>query len=55
MSDDVLSMADATAQLTAPGSMFETERTLVNGIEMTVWKHAPATLRQILDLSLAHA
>jgi long-chain acyl-CoA synthetase len=55
MSDDVLSMADATAQLTAPGSMFETERTSVNGIEMTVWKHAPATLRQILDLSLAHA
>ncbi len=41
--------------MTAPGSMFETERTSVNGIEMTVWKHAPATLRQILDLSLAHA
>jgi long-chain acyl-CoA synthetase len=55
MSDDVLSLADATAQMTAPGSMFETERTSVNGIEMTVWKHAPATLRQILDLSLAHA
>ena len=32
MSDDVLSMADATAQLTAPGSMFETERAVVNGI-----------------------
>src|ERR1019366_7602372 len=43
------------AQMTAPGSMFETERTSVNGIEMTVWKHAPATLRQVLDLSLAHA
>ena len=55
MSDDVLSLADATAQMTAPGSMFETERATVNGIEMTVWKHAPATLRQILDLSLAHA
>ena len=34
--------------------MFETERALVNGIEMTVWKNAPATLRQILDLSLRH-
>jgi len=55
MTDEVLSMADATAQMTAPGSMFETERTSVNDIEMTVWKHAPATLRQILDLSLAHA
>jgi len=55
MSDEVLSLAQATEQMTAPGSMFETERTSVNGIEMTVWKHAPATLRQILDLSLAHA
>jgi long-chain acyl-CoA synthetase len=55
MSDAVLSLDDATARMTAPGSMFETERTTVNGIEMTVWKHAPATLRQILDLSLAHA
>jgi long-chain acyl-CoA synthetase len=48
-------MADATTQMTAPGSMFETERTTVNDIEMTVWKNAPSTLRQILDLSLAHA
>src|SRR5665213_301980 len=55
MTDELLSMADATAQMTAPGSMFETERTSVHGIEMTVWKHAPSTLRQILDLSLAHA
>ncbi len=55
MSDEVLSLAQATAQMTAPGSMFETERASVHGIEMTVWKHAPATLRQILDLSLAHA
>jgi len=55
MTDAPLSMAEATAQMTAPGSMFETERTTVDGIEMTVWKHAPSTLRQILDLSLAHA
>ena len=55
MSDAVLSLADATAQMTATGSMFETERASVNGVEMTVWKHAPATLRQILDLSLTHA
>jgi long-chain acyl-CoA synthetase len=26
----------------------------VNGLELTVWKHAPATLRQILDLSRHH-
>src|SRR5580700_10504129 len=55
MSDEVLSLADATALMTAPGSMFETERASVNGVEMTVWKRAPATLRQILDLSLSHA
>ena len=55
MSDAVLSLADATTQMTAPGSMFETERTTVNGVEMTVWKNAPATLRQVLDLSLMHA
>ena len=55
MSDSSLSLVDATAQLTAPGQMFETERVVVNGVEMSVWKHAPATLRQILDLSLNHA
>jgi len=55
MSDISLSLLDATARLTAPGQMFETERVVVNGIEMSVWKHAPATLRQILDLSLNHA
>jgi long-chain acyl-CoA synthetase len=55
MPDDVLSLEDATAQMIAPGSMFDTERTVVLGIEMTVWKNAPATLRQILDLSLLHA
>ena len=55
MADAALSLAEATAKMTAPGSMFETERAAVNGIEMTVWKHAPTTLRQVLDLSLNHA
>jgi long-chain acyl-CoA synthetase len=41
--------------MTAPGQMFETLRTDVMGIEMTVWKHSPASLRQILDMSLSHA
>ncbi|MHB8379577.1 MAG: class I adenylate-forming enzyme family protein [Acidimicrobiales bacterium] len=55
MSEARLSLEEATAQLTAPGQMFETERALVLGRELTVWKNAPATLRQILDLSLNHA
>src|SRR3984957_10012246 len=55
MSDEALSLTQATALLTARGSMFETGRVSVKGIEMTGWKQAPATLRQILDLSLLHA
>lgn len=49
-----LSITEATAQMTAPGQIFETERTVVNGVEMFVWKHAPVNLRHVLDLSLAH-
>lgn len=55
MSETPLSITQATAQMTAPGQMFETERTIVNGVEMTVWKHSPTNLRQILDMSLNHA
>ena len=55
MAESPLTIAQATAQMTAPGQMFETERATINGIEMNVWKHAPANLRQILDLSLNHA
>jgi long-chain acyl-CoA synthetase len=35
--------------------MFETERAVVQDRELTVWKNAPTSLRQILDLSLNHA
>ena len=55
MSEARLSLEEATAQLTALGQMFETERAIVHGRELTVWKNAPATLRQILDVSLNHA
>jgi len=49
-----LTIGEATRQMIEPGQIFETQRAVVNGIEMTVWKHAPANLRQLLDLSLAH-
>jgi len=55
VADVTLSLAAATAQMTAPGQMFETVPAQVQGIEMTVWKHAPSNLRQVLDLSLTHA
>jgi long-chain acyl-CoA synthetase len=54
MSDEQLTLTEATERLTAPGQMFETERVTVHGLELTVWKNAPATLRQMLDLSLFH-
>ena len=55
MSETPLSIAEANVQLTAPGQMFETERRSVNGVEMTVWKNAPASLRVVLDMSMVHA
>jgi long-chain acyl-CoA synthetase len=55
MAESPLTLAQVTAQMTAPGQMFETEPATINGVEMTVWKHAPANLRQVLDLSLNHA
>jgi long-chain acyl-CoA synthetase len=55
VSDAPLTLAEATARLTAPGQMFETDRAIVNDVEVTIWKHAPGSLRPILDLSLNHA
>jgi long-chain acyl-CoA synthetase len=54
MGPDQLTLDEATAQLIAPGQLFEVERAQVNGIDMTVWKNAPQTLRQILDMSQRH-
>ena len=51
----MLTITEATEQMTAPGQMFETERAHINGVDMAVWKHAPANLRQIFDMSLTHA
>jgi long-chain acyl-CoA synthetase len=50
-----LSLAEATAQMTRPGAVFEMEAAEVNGISMRVWKNAPPTLRDILNSSRRHA
>lgn len=50
-----LSLAEATAALTAPGQMFELETLVLDGVEMTAWKHAAHNLGQILELSRRHA
>ena len=46
-----VSLADATAALTAPGSKFEMDMATIRGIPTRVWTHAPADLGVLLDLS----
>jgi long-chain acyl-CoA synthetase len=50
-----LGIAEATAQLTAPGQIFEMDTAVIRGQALRVWKHAPPTLRTVLELSRAHA
>ncbi|HET6537758.1 MAG TPA: class I adenylate-forming enzyme family protein [Sphingopyxis sp.] len=50
----VMSLQDATEQLTAPGQSFEMESVSVHGIPTRVWKNAPANLGVLLDLSRTH-
>lgn len=49
-----MSLADATAALTAPGAPFEMETVSIGGIPTRVWKHALHDLGALLDLSRAH-
>lgn len=49
-----MSLDDATAALTAPGTKFEMETLDIRGIPTRVWKHAPHDLGALLDLSRMH-
>ena len=49
-----MSMTEATAALTAPGQMFEIGEETIRGIPTRVWKNAPPTLRNVLELSRGH-
>ncbi|HEX7884818.1 MAG TPA: class I adenylate-forming enzyme family protein [Phenylobacterium sp.] len=42
-----MSIAEAHAQLTAPGSPFEIEEKPIRGVPTKTWKHAPPTLRDV--------
>ncbi len=42
-------------KMTAPGQPFEMETVTIRGIPTRVWKHAPASLRQILENTLQFA
>ena len=49
----VLSIEEATAQLTAPGQMFEMETVEIDGHPIRTWKNAPPSLRAVLEQSRA--
>jgi long-chain acyl-CoA synthetase len=50
----MMSLAEATAALTAPGQLFEMDEVEIRGIPTRVWKNAPRTLRTILEQSRNH-
>ncbi|MEW2358945.1 class I adenylate-forming enzyme family protein [Spirillospora sp. NPDC029432] len=47
-------IAETRAALTAPGQPFEMDEIDIRGVATRVWKNAPTTLPQILELSRAH-
>ena len=50
----VISLAQANATLTRPGSLFEIQECDIRGVRTRVWKNAPPTLRELFLLSRAH-
>ena len=51
---DAPSVAEVTAALTAPGQLFEMEEVAIRGIPTRTWKHAPPSLRAVLEGSRVH-
>src|SRR5215475_6188339 len=50
-----MSMEQAHALLTQPGSMFEVGEESIRGTTFRVWKNAPPTLRDLFDLAAPFA
>jgi long-chain acyl-CoA synthetase len=50
-----MSIEQAHALLTQPGSMFEIGEETIRGVRTKIWKNAPPTLRHIFDLAAAFA
>ena len=50
-----MSMQQAHAALTQPGSMFEIGEQTIRGVKLKVWKNAPPTLRELFDLAASFA
>ena len=51
----VMSLKQANAALTGPGSPFEIEERDICGIRTRVWKNAPPTMREVFLLGRSHA
>ena len=49
-----MSLAEATAQLTGPGQIFEMEELDIRGVPTRTWKNAPPTMREVFLLARAH-
>jgi long-chain acyl-CoA synthetase len=49
-----LSLTDAHALLTRPGSPFEIEERDIRGVRTRVWKNAPETMRDLFRLARSH-
>ena len=49
-----MSLAEATAELTAPGNPFEIGIETIDGAEVRVWRNCPPSLRSILEASAVH-
>ena len=49
-----MSIAEAHARLTAPGSRFEMEEVEIRGVRTRVWKNIPPTLRAIVEQGRRH-
>ncbi len=47
----VMSIAQAHALLTAPGSPLEMDEAVVHGVKTRVWKNLPPTVREVLQVS----
>jgi len=49
-----VSIAQAHALLTRPGSPFEMEEAVIRGVKTRVWKNAPPTLREVFVQGRTH-
>ncbi|RAK61384.1 long-chain fatty acid--CoA ligase [Phenylobacterium hankyongense] len=49
-----MSIAQAHALMTQPGSPLETEEKVIGGVPLKVWKNLPPSLRSVVEASRAH-